>query len=337
LANLLGIADAKPLALLQPCPHSQPPAENDFVSARTGRAVRMSLKRFADALVRFAVVGLLKAIRLISPRYLIPLFATSMRWLGPFRSEHAIGRANLSSAFPEKSAPEIERILRGVWDNLGRVAAEIVHLERLHEAGAVIPGKSYVDASPAWAAAIERMRHSDKPALFFAAHLANWELPAVAAHAQGVAVTTLYRPPNLRAISDAVVALRSRTMGKLLASGPGVVFEIKSEFEAGHHVAMMADQYFTGGIDVQFFGRRTKVNPLLAMLARRYNCEIYGARAIRLADHRLTLDVTGPIDAPRNADARIAVQGTMQAVTSVIESWVREHPEQWLWLHRRWR
>jgi KDO2-lipid IV(A) lauroyltransferase len=298
----------------------------------------MTLKRWAEAFIGFVVVGLLRATRLISARHFIPFVAAFMRRIGPFLSEHAIGRANLAAAFPDKSAAEIERILQAVWDNLGRVAAELVHLERLHEVGAIIPGQAYVEASsPAWSMAAERMRSPAKPSLFFAAHLANWELPAVAAHRQGVLMTTLFRPPNWQAIGDAVVEFRSRTMGKLLPSGPGVVFQIKSEIEQGHHVAMMTDQYFTSGVDVEFFGRRTKVNPLLAMLARRYDCEIYGARAIRLADHRLALDITGPIEVPRDSDARIDVQATMQAVTSIIESWVREHPEQWLWLHRRWR
>ena len=54
-----------------------------------------------------------------------------MRRIGPWLPEHRIGRANLTAAFPEKSDAEIEEILRGVWDNLGRVGAEFAHLDRL--------------------------------------------------------------------------------------------------------------------------------------------------------------------------------------------------------------
>ena len=54
-----------------------------------------------------------------------------MRRLGPWLPEHRVGRANLAAAFPEKSPAEIEQILRGVWDNLGRVGAEFAHLDRL--------------------------------------------------------------------------------------------------------------------------------------------------------------------------------------------------------------
>ncbi len=100
---------------------------------------------------------------------------------------------------------------------------------------------------------------------------------------------------------------------------------------------MLADQHFTMGIDVEFFGRRCKANPTLARLARRFDCPIHGTRAIRLPDHRFRLELTEALSVPRDAEGKIDVAKTMQMVTTIIEGWVREHPEQWLWLHRRWR
>jgi Kdo2-lipid IVA lauroyltransferase/acyltransferase len=100
---------------------------------------------------------------------------------------------------------------------------------------------------------------------------------------------------------------------------------------------MLVDQHFTQGVDVEFFGRRCKVNPLIARLARHYDCPIHGVRVIRLPAHRFRVEVTEAIAPIRNIDASIDVAATMQALTSVVERWVREHPEQWLWLHRRWR
>jgi KDO2-lipid IV(A) lauroyltransferase len=58
---------------------------------------------------------------------------------------------------------------------------------------------------------------------------------------------------------------------------------------------------------------------------------------IRLPNHRFRAELTGEIAPVRDPDGRIDVQATTQAITTIIESWVREHPEQWLWLHRRWR
>jgi KDO2-lipid IV(A) lauroyltransferase len=78
-------------------------------------------------------------------------------------------------------------------------------------------------------------------------------------------------------------------------------------------------------------------NPLLARLARHYDCPIRGTRIVRLPGHRFTAELTEEIKPARDADGRVDIAGTMQIITNVVEGWVREYPEQWLWLHRRWR
>jgi Kdo2-lipid IVA lauroyltransferase/acyltransferase len=101
---------------------------------------------------------------------------------------------------------------------------------------------------------------------------------------------------------------------------------------------MMADQHYTKGVEVTFFGRRCLANPLIAMLARQTEAPIHGLRVVRNADgNSFWGEVTDAIEPARDGDGRVDVGPTMQAVTSVIEGWVCEHPEQWLWLHRRWR
>jgi KDO2-lipid IV(A) lauroyltransferase len=100
---------------------------------------------------------------------------------------------------------------------------------------------------------------------------------------------------------------------------------------------MLVDQYFVRGVDVTFFGRTTKANPLIARLAQHFNCPIHGTRIIRLPGNKFWGEVTEEIEPARDANGAIDIQGTMQIITNVIEGWVREYPEQWLWLHRRWR
>jgi len=88
---------------------------------------------------------------------------------------------------------------------------------------------------------------------------------------------------------------------------------------------------------VIFFGRRCKANPLLARLAHHFDCPIHGVRVIRLGGRRFRGELTEALNVPRDPDGRVNIERTMQVITSVVEQWVREHPEQWLWLHRRWR
>jgi KDO2-lipid IV(A) lauroyltransferase len=100
---------------------------------------------------------------------------------------------------------------------------------------------------------------------------------------------------------------------------------------------MLVDQYLGSGVEVTFFGRKTRANPTLARLLRQVECPVHGVRIIRLPSHRFRAELSEEVKPVRDANGQIDVQGTMQAVTSVIEGWIREHPEQWLWLHRRWR
>ena len=129
-------------------------------------------------------------------------------------------------------------------------------------------------------------------------------------------------------------ALRSRG---IVHPGPDALFKVSRVLEHGCHVAMLVDQYYVRGVDVTFFGRTCKANPTIARMARHFDCPIHGSRVIRMPGDRFKIEITEAIPPARAADGTIDVAGTMQAITDVVEGWVREHPEQWLWLHRRWR
>jgi KDO2-lipid IV(A) lauroyltransferase len=126
-------------------------------------------------------------------------------------------------------------------------------------------------------------------------------------------------------------------MGTLIPTQRDAPKRLVEALAHGSHTGMLIDQYYGRGVDVTFFGRATKANPLVARLARRVDCPIHGVHAVRLPNHRFRIDVTEAIEPVRESDGSVDVAATMQRLTSIIEGWVREHPEQWLWLHRRWR
>jgi KDO2-lipid IV(A) lauroyltransferase len=300
------------------------------------RRARQKAKGAANAVAGTLTVGVLRGLRVTDRKRMSDVAAAFMRTLGPRLKEHRIGRENLVAAFPEKTPEEIEKILTGVWANLGRVAAEFAHIDRLQVLAP--PSNEKGDIIYTLEAADEFERLRGKPALVFAAHLANWELPARIASTFGLDVTVLYRRPNISAVSDAVIQIRKGSMGTLVPTTMDAPFKLMRVLEAGGRVAMLVDQHYVNGVDVTFFGRLCKANPFIARLARHADCPIYGTRVVRLSDpHRFRAEVSEPIEAPRDGEGRIDVQGTMQAITSMIEGWVRQHPEQWLWVHRRWR
>jgi Kdo2-lipid IVA lauroyltransferase/acyltransferase len=301
---------------------------------RTARQAKPALNLLLGGLALLA----LKALRLTDPTWAREKSARLLRRVGPWLPEHRTGRANLQAAYPEWPPNEIERVLGGVWDNLGRIGAEFVHFDGLwHVINAGTGEMDQVEFTPETIERFVRLRDDGKPALIFAAHLANWELPALAAKAFGLNSLALYRPPAIPQVRRFVLETRSSRMGLLVPTNLGAPTVIADELARGIHAGMLVDQYNSRGVDVTFFGRRTKANPLIARLARHVDCPIHGTRVVRLPGDRLRVDLTEAIEKPRDAQGEIDVAATMQVISSVIEGWVREYPEQWLWLHRRWR
>jgi KDO2-lipid IV(A) lauroyltransferase len=280
-------------------------------------------------------VGLLRAMRLIDRSRMADCLGLIMRKMGPWLSHHRIGRANLKMAFPTKSDREIEHILSEVWDNLGRVAAEFAQMDRLRIGR--LEDIDLVDVI--YDSEVAALHKSSKPNLYFGAHFANWEISALVPPAVGIASHVLYRPSNYRAMDRAIVRMRAGCMGTLVPDTFGATFRLSSALEQGQHIGLLVDQRYGRGVDVTFFGRRCKANPLLAQLARRFECKIHGMRFMRQPHNRNRFwgEITQAIEPPRDACGRIDIQGTMQVITSVVEEWVRQDPGQWLWIHNRWR
>jgi len=304
---------------------------------RTKARLRDAAKPMTEAAVGALTIALLRTTRYFDPFKTANFFGRVSQFIGRRLREDGIGRENLKAAFPEKSPEEIERILTGVWDNLGRVGAEFAHLDHIWDYDRDHPENSRIELPARTIELFDQIRDDGKPALIFASHLGNWELPALAAVAHGLDTAILFRRPNIESADRAIERIRSVKMGTLIPAGRDAPLRLGQALQQGQHVAMLVDQYLTNGVEVTFFGRKTKANPMLARLRRQVECPIHGTRIIRLPNNRFRAEVSEEVQPVRDASGQIDIQGTMQAVTNVIEGWVREYPEQWLWLHRRWR
>lgn len=283
-------------------------------------------------------VGLLT---ILAPVWLMPIDWASgiggwcARRIGPWLPVSRVGRENLRRAYPEKPAAEIEAILAGVWENLGRYLFEYPHLERIWDFDEQGRGRRIETPD---AEEFVRLRESGKPALIFGAHLANWELLPVASARHGLEVTVLFRPPNNPVAAAMLARIRAAAMGDLLSTGVHTAIGATEVLARGGKLGMLVDQHVRLGPKVPFFGRPARTSAMLAKLARRYGCAVHGARVERLGGARFRVRLTPPLVLPPpQADAAADAAAIMSRVTAVVEEWVREHPEQWLWLHRRWR
>jgi len=291
-----------------------------------GRAGEWSAAQFA-----IAVLGL---IRLLPFEPTANALSRLARFLAPILPRSDVAMENLRLAFPDMDEARRKEILRGMWDNFFRSLVEFVHLEKVIQLdpSQADPGRVEIVAHKQF----YELRDSGEAAIIFTGHLANWEIMPISAAKLGLKVTSVFRPPNNRYVAEYLLKARSTNAGSLLPTMAGAGYEIMGILERGGIVGQLVDQRFRRGVNVPFFGHPAKTNTFPAKLARQYNCAVYGARAIRLPGSRFRIEMTDRIELPRDAGGNIIIEAATAKITSVVEDWVRQHPEQWLWVHRRW-
>ena len=104
----------------------------------------------------------------------------------------------------------------------------------------------------------------------------------------------------------------------------------------GKHVGMLVDQKMNDGIAAPFFGIEAMTAPALAMMALRFKCPVIPARVIRTRGAHFRIELSPPIYAEETGDKNADIRAFTARVNGILEAWIREHPDQWLWLHNRW-
>ncbi|HEY0303247.1 MAG TPA: lysophospholipid acyltransferase family protein [Rhizomicrobium sp.] len=240
-------------------------------------------------------------------------------------------RENLRAAFPEKTAGEIEGIVREMCDNLGRTVAEYAHLAKFSVGGAD-PRLEIANADTARAA-----MDGGKGVMFFSGHLANWEMMPFVAEQLGFEGGEVYRPQNNPIIDRWLVAQRAANGPKQqVAKGVQGTKRIFTLLRRGKAIFLLADQKTNEGIAAPFFGRDAMTTPAPAMLALKLGAVLLPTSNERLKGSRFRMVVHPPLAFAPTGDSERDVYLLTCAISDAIEKMVRARPSQWLWIHRRW-
>jgi KDO2-lipid IV(A) lauroyltransferase len=293
------------------------------------------LRSLADFFVALLVFAAFALVRAIPAKRAVDFGGAAARFLG-----HLVPRSNLAlkqiaAAFPHKTAAEHRTILSECWDNLGRTAVEYCHLDHIWDRDEASPSNGNIEIIGS--EYFFKLRDDKGPAIIVTAHLANWELPMVAAAVHGLKIAALYRAPNNKWIARWVLNRRKLAMGELIASKRGSVHALDAVLTRGDKLGLLVDQHFWFGVKSKLFGREVSCNPVFARLARLHHCAVHAVRVIRLPGEKFRIELTPALDLPRDLDGKIDVQGAVDRVNHLLEKWISEYPGQWLWLHRRWR
>lgn len=279
-----------------------------------------------EAMGFYAATG---ALRLLSPEAASNLGGFLGRTFGPRLGISRRARQHIRLALPEKSAAEVEEIVFGMWDNLGRVAAEYPHLDRITaaESGRI----ELADVS-----ALRTLRDGHRAGITVSAHLGNWEVLPTAGVRNGLDLLAVIREPNNPYVRSLLHRLRGAAGGTWAGKGAGGARQIVAALRAGRVVAMLIDQKLNTGIPLPFFGVEAMTVSAPAQLALRFDCPLVPVRVERTGPARFRISAPVAVPVPQTDDRHAAVAQIMGDLNRILEDWIRARPEQWLWLHRRW-
>lgn len=243
-----------------------------------------------------------------------------------------IARRNLRLAFPDWSAEKIRRTSKRVFQHFGTTFLEVCQLASYSEAD--VMDRVRLVGEKHWRRALD----SNQGLILVSAHLGNWEF--------GTQYTACYmKKPTLgvvkkipfRPLNQWVHDLRTR-FGIDIIYKKGALPDMRQALRRNWVVGLLVDQSRRKeSVDVNFFGYKVPATPAAAFLGLRCKSPILPIFCVREASGKLTVHVDEPIDLIRTGNLRSDIQTNTQLITDAVERVIRKYPEQWFWVHKRWK
>lgn len=245
--------------------------------------------------------------------------------LGPKSRRHQIAHTNLSIAYKTITRTEQSTLLHGMWDNLGRTAANYAHLTFLSSG----KGQDYitVDNQPL----VKQLTAHDGPILFLCAHKANWEISVLALAYYGLHCSITYRPTNNPWVNRLVQSRRKTFCPYMYPKGFSAIKHTINLLKNNGNIGWLIDQKANDGIPFPFFGTDAMTSTAVTHLYQKYRPLIVYVDVTRHDNHYFTV-TPSLIDIPSTGNEL----DILQSIHTEYEHAISRAPEQWLWIHRRW-
>ncbi|MBI3802820.1 MAG: lysophospholipid acyltransferase family protein [Nitrospirae bacterium] len=231
----------------------------------------------------------------------------------------------------ERDERELWRIARGVFENLGRSVTEFVWIQG--RPADLLMQRTTFEGMEHYTAAAE----GKKGVLLLTAHFGNWEWMATAAAVLGMKLSVVARPLDNPYLNEMINGWRERYGNRVLNKRTSAA-EIMRRLRAGETVGVLLDQNtaLSEAVFVDYFGRPAATHKGLAIMALRTGVPLLPAFIVREGNrHRVIVEK--PLEIPRTGNLERDIREATALFTRTIESYVRRYPDQWLWVHRRWK
>ncbi|KAB2911504.1 MAG: lysophospholipid acyltransferase family protein [Hyphomicrobiaceae bacterium] len=261
--------------------------------------------------------------------------ARAWRFIAPYDRRHKRALENLAIAFPEKSPAEREAIALAMWDNLGRVMAETMQIDRL----IAEPDRIEIVSDKVF----NRYAGKMGAVIGVSLHMGNWELAIWPLTASGKNPAAIYRTVKNPYVDKYLRDTRKDLYpGGLLGKGRNreegqTTARLIMDFvRQGGRLGIVCDLHDRTGIPVPFFGKPARSVAIPAMIARRVGARIWMARCLRVGKQSRFQIELKELKVPRTGNQAEDVKWITAEMQKQFEAWIREAPEQWMWSNRRW-
>ena len=274
-----------------------------------------------EAILLFFVLLILRIIP-------IDIASSSTGWLGskigPLTSWHKRARANLSLAIPELSENEHNQILSAMWWNLGRNIGEFSHTLSLMNSSKRVQIEG-----------LEKIAGCEEGSIIIGAHQANWEVIPTILKRLNRKSGIVYRPLN-NPLANFLIQKRQKYLNaNFFQKGRKAASGMLSTIQENGVIAILIDQQLREGRMVPFFGIHAKTPIAHIKIASKLQIKLFPVETIRTKGAYYKIIVHEPVTVKKAATDE-EILAVAKHINELVEDWIKKHPDQWLWPHRRW-
>ena len=253
------------------------------------------------------------------------------KFIGTKIAVNKLAISNISKALPDIEKNELQQIIINMWDNLGRIVGEFPHICKMTNDEL----NQYIEIDEETKNNLDNLIKLDRGGIIFSAHFGNWEIGPKFLTNYGLKVRTLYRPLNNPLVEDMTAKIRGVPLIQKGASGSRDLINALKQRE---YVIIMADQKITDGEPVKFFHDDAITSTSIAKMAIKYNVPLIpGYIFIVDKNFKFKLIIEKPLEYyNKKLDKQMATNLTLK-INQTIERWIKKSPEQWFWVHNRWK
>ena len=254
--------------------------------------------------------------------------SNSLLFLGRFSKYHQIAKKNCKIVFPDLDDYEITKIIDNSWKNLGKNLFELTHLNKLINKLDSIEIKGFE--------ILEKIKMESTPVIFFSIHSSNWEICVPILDHNDFNIGAIYRHKNNNFFDKYIYKKRTEALktknsfytpkGKVSAK------EVLDGINNNKSIFLLVDQKDSAGNLIDFFGKKVKTQTGFLKIARKYDLKIVPMKNVRLPNNKFQITFEEPLHHNNN---QISDDKKMLEINSIIEKWIKENPQNWLWQHKR--